>query len=264
MAIPTTKLEWALNLAGRGIKVHPVDHTKHPATRHGFLDATTDRAMIMAWWSLSPDHLVSIPTGGTSGIDVLDIDGPKHPEAAEWFKQRSARLPKTRVHQTRSGGLHILFRHDRPMRCGAGVYTDKDVTPGIDIKADGGAIIFWPASGFPVLDDSPIVDWPAWLRREVTYRPPAPKIDLDMSLPPDEMARDLIDRAMAEVMRAPIGTRNHTLNRAAFFLARKLSSLRLSSRREAEAMLLASGMAAGLNQHEVRQTTASGISKGWV
>jgi Bifunctional DNA primase/polymerase, N-terminal len=46
---------------------------KAPATRHGFLDATTDPDKITWWWSRNPDHNVAIATG-TPGPDVLDVD----------------------------------------------------------------------------------------------------------------------------------------------------------------------------------------------
>jgi hypothetical protein len=57
-----------------------------------------------------------------------------------WFSHRD-RLPLTRVHRTRSGGLHLIFRHVPDVRCSAG-----RIAPGIDVRGDGGYIIWWPGT----------------------------------------------------------------------------------------------------------------------
>jgi Bifunctional DNA primase/polymerase, N-terminal len=49
--------------------------------------------------------LVGVLTGSPSGFDVLDVDIAGLP----WFD--SQHLPLTRMHQTRSGGIHLFFRH---------------------------------------------------------------------------------------------------------------------------------------------------------
>ena len=52
-------------------------------------------------------------------------------------------LPLTRIHRTGGGGRHYFFKHPGP---GIEV-TDPKIAPGIDIKADGGYVIWWPACG---------------------------------------------------------------------------------------------------------------------
>ena len=47
---------------------------KHPITRHGVNDATTDHEQIDKWWTEHPDANIGIATGQASGILVLDID----------------------------------------------------------------------------------------------------------------------------------------------------------------------------------------------
>jgi hypothetical protein len=37
------------------------------------------------------------------------------------------------------------------------------IAPGVDVRAEGGYVIWWPAAGFEVLSDDPLVPWPAWL-----------------------------------------------------------------------------------------------------
>src|SRR6266571_4461941 len=47
---------------------------KHPRTKNGVKDATTDAAKIREWWLRQPDSNIGIATGIISGIVVLDID----------------------------------------------------------------------------------------------------------------------------------------------------------------------------------------------
>lgn len=53
---------------------------KHPRTRHGFKDATTDLDKITEWWAESPDANIGLATGKVSGIVVIDIDVAKNGE----------------------------------------------------------------------------------------------------------------------------------------------------------------------------------------
>jgi len=50
---------------------------KHPRTKNGFKDATTDMAQVEEWWTHWPDANIGIVTGKASGWLVLDID-PGH------------------------------------------------------------------------------------------------------------------------------------------------------------------------------------------
>jgi hypothetical protein len=96
-----------------------------------------------------------VSTGFVSGVDVLDIDA-KHIEARQWWGTHRDRIPATRVHRTRSGGLHLLFRHAPYVGCSVG-----RIALGIDVRGDGGYAIWWPTAGFPVLQDAPLATWPA-------------------------------------------------------------------------------------------------------
>jgi hypothetical protein len=126
----------ALALAAEGRKCFPCAASKKPATPHGFLDAQDDPVALRELWEQYPAPLVGMPTGEASGIDALDIDAPRHPEAAEWWARHHYRLPTTRTHRTRSGGRHVLFRHAAGLRC----WTGWPVL-GIDGRADGGYVV---------------------------------------------------------------------------------------------------------------------------
>lgn len=149
----------------------PCRPDKRPYTAHGFKDATTDERKIQTWWEVWPDALVGVPTGNRSGLNVLDIDVKEAP-----VEEVLARLPEkpveTRVHVTRSGGLHYLYDAT------AAVRSRQGVVPGVDTRGEGGYIIWWPAHGGRVEDREP-APTPAWLTA-----PPAPKAKATVTLMP--------------------------------------------------------------------------------
>lgn len=129
------------------------DICKTPACPHGFKDASKEPEQIRRLWCDCPGGLIGVPTGETSGFDVLDIDSKKHPEAIVWWLSHRRYIPPTRTHQTGSGGLHLLFKHHDLSRAGNG-----RLGTGIDVKANGGYIIWWPAFGRPIVCDRPITE----------------------------------------------------------------------------------------------------------
>jgi hypothetical protein len=83
-----------------GLPVFPVGGEKSPTCSRGFRAAAAESAAIRELWHCYPGPLVGVPTGEESGIDVLDVGGPRHPEAAKWFAARRSRMPATRVHRS--------------------------------------------------------------------------------------------------------------------------------------------------------------------
>jgi hypothetical protein len=123
---------------------------KRPLTSQGFKSACR---MPWAGWPL-----VGVPTGEPNGFDVLDID-PDH-GGWEWLTDNHTRLPATQIHMTRSGGAHYLFRHAEGVRNRSGMF------PGVDVRGDGGYVIWWPQVGLN-WSANPVADWPEWLLEEV-------------------------------------------------------------------------------------------------
>ena len=121
----------ALALAAHGLPVFPVREDKKPACPHGFKDATCDGKSVKQLFTKYPASLIGVPTGALSGLDVLDID-PRH-GGDKWLAEHGTKIPKTRVHGTRSGGWHYLFKHHDGLKNSAG-----RVAAGVDIRADGG------------------------------------------------------------------------------------------------------------------------------
>jgi hypothetical protein len=115
--------------------------SKLPATRHGFLDATTDPDKLAWWWQRQPDANVAIATGGP-GPDVLDVD--QHGQAGNGFAALS-RLKRAglvdgaaAIVATPSGGLHLYFAGST-QRCG------KLPRHHLDLRARGGYIVAPPS-----------------------------------------------------------------------------------------------------------------------
>jgi Bifunctional DNA primase/polymerase, N-terminal/Primase C terminal 2 (PriCT-2) len=132
---------------------------KTPATKHGFHDASTDPGKIRAMFNGRPNCLIGVPTGTLAEFDVLDID-PRS-GGNEWYQASKHKLPETRVHHTRHGGWHLLFKHLPGLQCDAG----HKIAAGVDIRADGGYVIWWPAHGhsFTEYPPSGIPNWPQFL-----------------------------------------------------------------------------------------------------
>ena len=155
-------------LEGRPLHIFPCRADKTPACEHGFDDAVADQAGIDRLWSgvwpsNRPTALIGVPTGVISGIAVIDIDPRRGGD--KWFFENRDRLPKTRTHETQSFGQHLIYRHLPGLRC-----SKDQIAPGVDIKADGGYVIWWPAHGGRVLCEGPVAPFPRSVADELATR----------------------------------------------------------------------------------------------
>lgn len=182
---PNPTLSAALKYASRGWFVFPCHSmrgpscscghsecdsaAKHPRTKRGLSEASTDLNIIRAWWTRWPDANIAIATGAASGFDVLDVD-PRHlgdVSLAELVREHEA-LPHTPEAKTGGGGRHILFAHP-----GEHVGNKTGIRPGLDVRGDGGYIIAPPSnhtSGLPYAweggalpSETPFAPFPLWL-----------------------------------------------------------------------------------------------------
>ena len=133
------------------VPVFPVNEQKRPLCRNGHKGAVRHRYVPKEW------PLVGVPTGSASGLSVVDIDVPA---GAGWYDANFDALPLTQTHETRRGGLHILFKAVPGLRC-----STSQIAPGIDIRSDGGFIVWWPRQGLP-WEGHPLCEMPGWLVRE--------------------------------------------------------------------------------------------------
>ena len=213
----TALLDAALAYAARGWHVFPC-HTptatgcscakrdactnigKHPWTKNGLSDATTDAAKIRRWWQMWPTANVAIRTGAISGLVVLDRNDHKGgADSLEELERTYSPLPETVLALTGGGGVHYVFAHP-----GSHVPTAVDLLgPGLDTRADGGYIIAPPSlhkSGkrytWEVLhepDDTPVAPLPDWVR--VLCQETAQRTTVDAGAPiPNHQRNDTLFR----------------------------------------------------------------------
>lgn len=283
----------AAALAGAGVAVFPLlPGKKTPATVHGVRQATAEPGQVRAWWAFNGAFNVGLATG-PSGLVVLDCDAGKPWPAATpppagvsdgsdvlcMLAERCGVSPgslfRTAAVRTPSGGYHYYYRAraGRAIRCSAG-----KVAPWVDVRSAGGYVVA-PGSALPVgryvaeygfdelqsgIDAEPLPDWLAdLLDPPVTprdeYQWIADRLDRQASGEPGYLAAALageVDR----VARAATGTRNATLNEAAFRLG-TLADAGLDVV-EASAALQSAALAVGLAELEAARTFASGWAGG--
>jgi hypothetical protein len=237
----------ALALARKGLPVFPCHPgTKRPLTQHGFKDASTDEAVITAWWTKWPDALIGIPTGYR--FSALDVDGPRHLQALIWFEQQGQSLAGNRRHYTRSGGFHVLMRPHPQLTNSQG-----KILTGVDTRGLGGYVIWWPAHGCRVENPDVISEVPLWLL--TALHPPRPARQQYLSsrgFDPDASVAGLI----RTIARANEGERNGITYWASCRFAELVKNGKLSEG-EAVDLIIEAASRAGLPHVEARRTAQS-------
>src|SRR5205085_1592744 len=168
---------------------------------------------------------------------------------------------------TRSGGRHLVYRHAAGLRCSQSV-----VAPGVDVRADGGYVIFWPMHGFAA-DDRPLADWPQWLVKAsaVVGNPVVSSFEARMPgfhtahVAPTQNYWSRLNSVTARLSTTPPGSRGRTLNWAALVLGNMIAECGLGWY-DAEARLIAACKQNGLwgfdGEREVRREIERGLSFG--
>jgi hypothetical protein len=87
----------------------------------------------------------------TDTFDVVDVDPRNGGNVGLWHDT----LPETRWHDTCQGGRHYLLNHLEGLR-------GRELDVGVDLKSEGGFIVWWPSSGYPC-HVAPLADYPPWL-----------------------------------------------------------------------------------------------------
>jgi hypothetical protein len=141
----------ALDLAELGLWVFPCSDNKRPLTTHGFKDAVNEPDKVKKLFEFYGDSakLIGVKTGKDSDIIALDFDLYKGDQVRAFMDSLIAKqlLPNTRVHATKSGGVHVIYRGN-----GAG-YPNVNPADGVEVRGDGGYIIWWPAHGEQVVSE---------------------------------------------------------------------------------------------------------------
>lgn len=241
-----------------GLPVFPCTPNKAPLVSQGFKAATTDRAQIIAAFSQPGAALIGVPTGAASGLTVVDVDIKGDAPGMAWLQDNEHALPPTRTHATRSGGWHLVFRHVPGIRNSAG-----RIAPGVDVRGEGGYVIFPPSPGYTVADAADPADMPEWLVNACLPAPaPRPaEYHRTRDVIPDRYAEAALEGECRAVASAREGTRNHALNVSAVKLGSIVAAGALS-RGTVEAELLAAARSAGLPTFEAERTIRSGLEFG--
>jgi Bifunctional DNA primase/polymerase, N-terminal len=222
--------------------------SKAPATPHGFKDATNDPGGVAKLWLRHPGPLIGVATGQISGVSVLDID-LKSDDARAWWRQNEHRLPATQTYRTRSGGLHLYYKHAPGVKCSAG-----KPTPGVDARGDGGYVVFWFASGLECLDHTPSAPWPGWLT--TYFWPPVKQLAPANRRPVRSDGAEAVDG----ILRVMATAREHSRNNILYWSAHRLRDRFAAgeiSRSYARQLLTDAANAAGLPEIEIARTIAS-------
>ena len=189
---------------------------KHPRLRHGVLEASSDPAVVEAWWRQWPDANVGLATGVGSGVYVVDLDGPD--AIAAW---RELALPAGWRSIT-GGGEHHVYSIAEPLPS-----THWKLGRGIDTRGDGGYIVAPPSmhrtgrryrwddhgDGHPPSLPAAIVE--ALTPTAIATPAAPPRISFAGTTPYGE---GVLRNGVKAIRLAPKGARNSTLNDRAFIV----------------------------------------------
>ena len=113
----------------------------------GFHQASRDGQRVSQDFAHPNATEIAVPTGRASGLLVVDIDIYKDPSLQSWVDSQGWLIGQ-RMHRTRSGGLHVIFRMPK-----TNARIPAVLRPGVDIKAEGGYVCWPPTEGYTVIAD---------------------------------------------------------------------------------------------------------------
>lgn len=259
----------ALDYARRGFRVFPcLAGDKKPdgvLASEGLHNATTSEFTIRAWWGARPNANIGIATGPRSGILVVDVDAVTDGlTTLRSLEDTHGVLPPTPYLRTGRGGQHFWFSYPKVGRYGNSA---KRLGAGIDIRGDGGYVVVPPSlteGAYEWLlppDDTTIADAPEWLLEMLREKPVERIAPQQFTAPSDKYAAKAFEDEIASVVSASEGTRNDTLNKAAFALG-QLVGAGLLSEFDVDRALVNAGELAGLPTREAQATVRSGLQAG--
>lgn len=257
---------------------------KEPACKGGLKAATTDMAQLKMWWRTRP-YNIGMTTG--KGLVVVDCDTPtaKKTLTPPWDTTPGITCGHdvlhaladhagepltftTRIIETPSGGVHYHFRTTGPdLR-----NTSGRLGPLIDTRAGGGYVIVPPsatdAGTYRTTNPGPIADLPTWLHNALATPPDTatdPVLPRDPGTPGTPRgvayATAALSAELDTVLAAGEGTRNHTLNAAAYNLG-QLTAAGYLDHAVVTTALATAARSIGLSQTEADRTITSGLAAG--
>jgi putative DNA primase/helicase len=256
---------------------------KHPRTTNGFNDATVDPTRTGIWWARWPHANIGVATGQASGLVVVDLDGDAGHRSWARLLDEHDPTPDTATVMT-PHGTHLWYR----LPSGVTVPRSIGVRERLDILGDGGYAVVPPSRipcGKPeeMHQPGPCTDGYAWTRRgTIAVLPgwvadlahertaeqsetPAPVREAMRAAGRTSYGQAAINGEAARVASAPAGTRNDTLNAAAWRLGRLAGGGELDVRHAAEALWEAArgcGLVDDDGAGQVMRTIDSGLQAG--
>lgn len=251
----------ALEVAELGIPVLPTTADGTPMLRNGAYAASTDEATIERWVQHWPGANWA---AHTANLLIADADSPQHapdgngPDGrVAWAKLAiGGHEPTIR---TPTWGEHHWFRLPSgvsvPSRAGG-------IAPAVDVISGWGLCIPLPGSETergryvtvrPITAGMPAA--PAELIRLASRRRTQTTHTLGI------LPQITIEGTLQRLRRAEPGTRNDSLNLAAYLLGRMIASGR-AERQDVERLLIETGQALGLGNKETQKTVESGLRAG--
>jgi hypothetical protein len=276
-------LDLALSLASKGFSVFPVHGItdagactcekitcdpktkgKHPWTRHGFKDASTDPEEIRHLFQRKPNANVGL---ATYDLAVVDID-PRNGGSVEAVFGDT--VPETPTTDTGGGGVHFIFRAPQ------GVKLPSVLATGVDIKS-GGPYVIAPgslhASGKRYawragrsIDDVALAPFPLCILEQLSTpndrnrRPIANHITKVPRAVRRSYAQRALESEIAAVVMSPAHVGNAQLNTSAFNLGQLVGGGELEEQDVVHGLLLAA--VPRRPEEEARATIRSGMEAG--
>jgi len=250
-----------------GWKIFPLrPKDKVPITTNGFHDASSDPAVVDAWWSEHPKAGIGLACA-MSGLIVIDTD-PRHGgnETLVDLEKRLGKLPVTVRSRTGGGGDHRLFRSTVTSHC------RRSIGDGVDVKHNGYIVLppsFHPSGNRYAWEIPPgEVDFAtlptAWLAEIAPVQKPLGSPNFTRRGTWGESTRyglAALENCCSRIAAAVEGERNHCLFVAAAQLGQLIAGGELV-RADVEQSLLEVGLSSGLNSRETPRTILSGLEKG--
>ena len=260
-------IDHALAYATRGWPVFPIEpRGKKPLTANGCKAASTRHQQIAEWWERWPKANIGLATGRGSGLLVVDLDGAEGLRNWLTVTGRHDGPWRTLAYVTGSGGLHLLYEDSTGLPNRASRLADN-----IDTRGEGGYIVVPPSihpngNSYRLWEDRRVAAVPEFVRRAL--RPPASKPRIpahelfpQRGAPASGGERDWLSEHEQRIADAREGTRNATLNRAAYLCGRDVAAGRMAEH-EVIDRLSRAAHAAGLSKRETERTIASGLRSG--
>lgn len=147
-----------------GVPVFPCGDDKRPLCKWR-AEASCDEHKIVAMFERlgGKARLIGAAMGEQAGLFALDFDLYKGQSAKDYMQTLMLAncLPKTRVHETKSGGVHYIYFVPE------GTKSPRNSVPadGVEVRGEGGYIIVPPSRGYSVTSTGTVEAPQALLRR---------------------------------------------------------------------------------------------------